>query len=517
MISLKIKLFGIITAVVVTIVALSSLATINQQNDIITGIAQRNSTILTETVKGAITDAMLSGQSNDIRRILAQISSQKLITTLRIIDESGKVLNSANPAEIGKTAFSKSLLAYKHGGAGGGTYIDSNEFISISPILNEPACSTCHDPSVKVLGLLEIETPTDYLKGFLSDTKRHTLLTSTLIILLLLVSIFFFLTIHLDRPLRSLLFSMGQVEEGNFVPSPDFTCSREMNTLSRHFNRMVTRLQTLVATAVHHEGEMVRAQEKLAHHHEISRVNRQLEQQLGEIASLNSSLEERIEEIETANRRIGAFAEKQQKDYLSTIQALVSAIEANDSYTRGHSERVRNYSLLLAGSLDLAQDRLCVLERAAILHDIGKIGINWQILNKREELTSAEIMHLRQHPDIGMRILEPIEFLDDVRTCIGQHHEWFDGSGYPNRHNGESLLIESRILAIADAFDAMTSNRPYRRAKSIADAVQELCANAGSQFDPDLVHRFIGELSTAGILNPSVTLYDTPAPLPLTA
>jgi putative nucleotidyltransferase with HDIG domain len=192
--------------------------------------------------------------------------------------------------------------------------------------------------------------------------------------------------------------------------------------------------------------------------------------------------------------------DEQQKTYLNTIQALVSAIEANDSYTRGHSERVTRYSLALARELELPQNRLQVIERAAILHDIGKIGIDLSLLHKKERLTSEDMAELQQHPSIGMKILEPIEFLQDVRLCIGQHHERYDGRGYPNHLSAGQLLLESRILAIADSFDAMTSDRPYRKALRVEVAIRELAENAGAQFDPALVPIFIKLLETPNFL-----------------
>jgi HD-GYP domain-containing protein (c-di-GMP phosphodiesterase class II) len=179
--------------------------------------------------------------------------------------------------------------------------------------------------------------------------------------------------------------------------------------------------------------------------------------------------------------------DEQKQNYLNTIQALVSAIEASDSYTKGHSERVTRYSVEIGRRLNLSSDRLQILERAAILHDIGKIGIDQSLLHKGGKLSAHDINNLQLHPIIGMKILEPIEFLKDIRTCIGQHHERYDGRGYPNRIKNADQLIESRIIGVADAFDAMTSDRPYRNALSLDVAIAELSENSGTQFDPAIV------------------------------
>jgi len=183
--------------------------------------------------------------------------------------------------------------------------------------------------------------------------------------------------------------------------------------------------------------------------------------------------------------------ENQQETYLNTVQALVSAVEASDAYTRGHSERVKRYSLQLARYLDLPPDSLKRLEQAAILHDIGKIGICEAVLHKKETLSCEDIEILRKHPEIGVRILEPISFLGEVRNIIHQHHERYDGTGYPQGLRGQELLLESRILAVADTYDAMTTDRPYRQALSHEVTIREIRDNSGSQFDPEVAQAFI--------------------------
>ncbi len=193
--------------------------------------------------------------------------------------------------------------------------------------------------------------------------------------------------------------------------------------------------------------------------------------------------------------------DEQQQTYLNTIQALVSAIEASDSYTRGHSERVTRYSVEIGRRLNLPVDRMQILERAAILHDIGKIGVDLSLLHKEGKLTPKDIRDLQLHPSIGMHILEPIEFLHDVRVCIGQHHERYDGMGYPNRIKSSDQLLEARILTIADSFDAMTSDRPYRKALPLHIAINELQEHAGSQFDPALVDIFSQIIADGSFFN----------------
>lgn len=173
--------------------------------------------------------------------------------------------------------------------------------------------------------------------------------------------------------------------------------------------------------------------------------------------------------------------------YLETMHALAAAIDAKDPYTRGHSARVTSYSLRIARQLDLPTQALDTVMYAAILHDVGKIGISEAILCKPGLLTQPEKEHMDRHPVIGANIVEGVAFLRQAQPCILHHHERYDGSGYPAGLRGEAIPLGARIIAVADAFDAMTTDRPYRAALSLAEALAELQRDAGQGLDPALV------------------------------
>ena len=177
--------------------------------------------------------------------------------------------------------------------------------------------------------------------------------------------------------------------------------------------------------------------------------------------------------------------------YFDTVRALVNALEAKDKYAKGHSERVTLLAMMIADEMGLPEDRKQVLQNAGVLHDIGKIGISMNILNKDGKLTGEEYDIIKDHPLIGEKILDPITFLKDVKTIVSEHHERFDGKGYPHQKKGADLSVEARILSVADTFDALTSDRPYRKALSFDDAVAEIKRCSASQFDPQIVEVFL--------------------------
>jgi len=180
-----------------------------------------------------------------------------------------------------------------------------------------------------------------------------------------------------------------------------------------------------------------------------------------------------------------------EKETLNIIYALASTIEARDTYTFGHSQKVRAYAVALAEALNLPPEKVVAISHAALLHDIGKIGIYDGILNKAGKLDKSEFELIKTHPDLSRTIVGHVSSLTPCLQAIHQHHERWDGEGYPNKLKGEAISLEGRILAIADSFDAMTSKRPYRAPLSSKEAVQELKRCSGTQFDPKLVEVFI--------------------------
>ncbi|MFJ6520402.1 HD-GYP domain-containing protein [Streptomyces filamentosus] len=177
----------------------------------------------------------------------------------------------------------------------------------------------------------------------------------------------------------------------------------------------------------------------------------------------------------------------------ATIRALVQAVDIKDSYTRGHSERVGRASVLIARELGMADDRLDVVRFAGILHDVGKLGVPTRVLRKDGPLTPEERRIIELHPEYGHEMVRGIGFLGEARDAVLHHHERIDGSGYPYGLRGEQIPECARVVAVADAFDAMTSTRSYSRARPVATALAELERCAGSQFDP----RMVGALARA--------------------
>jgi len=195
-------------------------------------------------------------------------------------------------------------------------------------------------------------------------------------------------------------------------------------------------------------------------------------------------------QIARRTQELGRTLNSLADSYHMTLKALAAALETRDHETQGHSERVVSFSLRLGREMNLNEEQLRALEFGALLHDVGKIGVPDAILHKPARLTEDEWARMRLHPALGQQILRGIEFLEGASRVVGQHHEKWDGTGYPAGVRGEEIDLNARIFAVADAFDAITSHRVYRPGRSYETAAAELRDSAGAHFDPAVVAAF---------------------------
>jgi len=198
-----------------------------------------------------------------------------------------------------------------------------------------------------------------------------------------------------------------------------------------------------------------------------------------------------MNEIKRMNEELSDTYDKLEKAYLDSIETLRYTVEAKDPYTRGHSDRVSEYSVLIGKKLGLSDEDIKILQVGGLFHDIGKIGIPDRILLKEAKLTDDEYSEIKNHPSIGAHILCNAEVFKDMIPIVKHHHEKFDGTGYPSRLKGEDIPYFARIAAVADTFDAMTSKRTYRNALPLDVVRAEIEKCSGTQFDPEIAKVFI--------------------------
>ncbi len=207
-----------------------------------------------------------------------------------------------------------------------------------------------------------------------------------------------------------------------------------------------------------------------------------------EVEAYRNQLEKLVEQ-RTAELQQALLIVK--KGHLDSVKLLAEVIDAKDPYTRGHSDRVRRLSMRIAMKLGFQEKRLENFVFGALLHDIGKVGIKDEVLQKQGPLSSEEYQSIKQHPLIGVKIVESIDLFKEQIPMIRNHHEHYDGSGYPDGLIGEVIPLEARIIAVPDAFDAMTSLRPHRRATPVNEVIEEMEKGKGKQFDPQVLEIFL--------------------------
>jgi HD-GYP domain-containing protein (c-di-GMP phosphodiesterase class II) len=280
---------------------------------------------------------------------------------------------------------------------------------------------------------------------------------------------------HLFKPLETLLGVIKGVSKGDIKMRSKVASKDEFGILSRDFDTMLDNIEELIYERDHHLKS-------------LKKKNKEIMNGKEEIVAYSSQVEAMNDELSRLLNELG-------DNYLSTVKALANAIEASDDYTRGHCERVGDISKRLAEHMGMSYDNLNDLVYACVLHDIGKIAISDKILNKRAPLTKDELSMIKMHPLIGYEIIKDVHFLEKPSQILLQHHERVDGLGYPYGLSKEDILLEAKILSVADAYDAMTSARAYRQLPlTKAEVLEELNKGRGAQFDENVVDALIALL-----------------------
>jgi putative nucleotidyltransferase with HDIG domain len=238
---------------------------------------------------------------------------------------------------------------------------------------------------------------------------------------------------------------------------------------------------------------------------DMTRLNQKL---LSDLQVRNQQLTVAFADLDRARRDL-------ERSYIQTMESLAVALEAKDRYTAGHSQRVKRFALLIARALGLSREEVEIIGQVALLHDIGKIGMPDRILNKPANLTPEEREAIKAHPVVGAQILGPAKTFESHVLGIKHHHETYDGTGYPDRLKGKAIPIAARIVCLADAFDAMTSTRPYRVGLPIGVAMQEMQKMSGRQFCPESVEAFCRVLKSTGVAEADAAADPASPPLPV--
>jgi putative nucleotidyltransferase with HDIG domain len=230
---------------------------------------------------------------------------------------------------------------------------------------------------------------------------------------------------------------------------------------------------------------------------EIKRLNQVTREQNFKLQDMNRNLEAKVRE---RTKQLAAKHQELRAAYVQTIGALAEAVDAKDTYTRGHSERVGVYASKIAREMGFSKEFIERVYIAGLLHDVGKIGVRDFVITKPDRLSFEEYEEMKCHCEIGAKILEPVDFLADVTSCVRHHHEWFDGGdrGYPAQLRGDMIPLPSRIILVSDTIEAMTSDRPYRKALPLDAVYAELSKYSGTQFDPACVEALIRLLDREG-------------------
>ncbi|MDD5492099.1 MAG: HD domain-containing protein [bacterium] len=459
------KIIILVTLVIGILGGFFSIYFINQEKKaLLVELDERAYTLLNSVVNSCEYPVLITDQDS-ISRIAKGAMQQKDVISCEIEDSSGKMLfkDSKNTGQQTRS-FSKTIITEKIKSSAGAEEL----ILGTAPVEKE----------METIGNVRIVFSLDSVTSKLELANKTIWIIGAIGMLLAAIGSSWFIRIMLGKPIDQLVIGTQNISRGDLDYKVPIKTNDEIGLLASSFNKMAENLQKITVTRDY--------------------LEKQVELRTAELSEINEKLVKEIIERTMAEEKVQESLTQQKKVLEGIINAMALTLEMRDAYTAGHQRRVAFLACAIAKEMKLSQDQIEMIRIAGVLHDIGKICVPAEILTKPRALDKNEFNLMKLHPQVAFDILKNIDFAWPIAQIVVQHHERPNGSGYPKGLVGDKILLEAKILGVADVVEAMASDRPYRPALSMSEALQHISQNKGTLYDPAVVDACIKVVSQEG-------------------
>lgn len=425
---------------------------------------ERANTLLNSVINSAEYPVLISDQDS-VSRIAKGAMQQKDVISCEITDGAGNVLFQASKKE-GKQvrAYTNSIITERIKTATG----EEELILGTAPLEKE----------IETIGKVKIVFSLDSVTDKLEQARKAIWIIGVIGMLLAALGSSWMIRFMLGKPIDKLVIGTQNIARGDLDYKVPINSNDEIGLLARSFNKMAENLQKITVTRDY--------------------LEKQVELRTAELSEINEKLVKEIIERTMAEEKVQESLAQQKKVLEGIINAMALTLEMRDAYTAGHQRRVANLACAIAKEMNLSDDQVEMIRIAGVLHDIGKICVPAEILTKPRALDKNEFNLMKLHPQVAFDILKNIDFAWPIAQIVVQHHERPNGSGYPKGLVGDNILLEAKILGVADVVEAMASDRPYRPALSMSEALAHISQNKGTLYDAVVVDACIKVVSKEG-------------------